>query len=849
MTPDNYNIFYGLELKSPIFFPHPHIPNIISTKDMRIVRLYHQTGSKGSYIVSPYIYLNQADYEKIIKIKTQELAKLFASVDYKKEKYTTGLEVIEKYTEKLSLSLEDKERISKLRDGLSAITSQHPNPDEFFKNLITEFKNILSSENGEPISDSDFNELSEGAFLPPKESENLKDYVLLEDSVLEDLDAQIEAVDHAFLKPQDKELSIQINLTEQESDDFKLKISSFQSAFESVTNQKTARLIELFKTDFFKYQLTLISKTAQAKTPVRKILSVIQDDVKVCSVCETESESKYCQNIKCETILSTGRIYKFPDGTLLDYLSRNFKDPTPTPIPLKNLKESDKRIMITKYGEEYTKFLKTSLETSEHNICLNHKNLTSPHDDMVKDLVLQASKKTAIFTHKYKQEDINGKKVYFWDTFRNNDYIYSIIQTAGEIKTPSLLREAKQSETAQIKKITTKIDSSFFNNQITYVKSDLFGQILEVNRGILDTNNPDSFLLKLGLQKFSPLIELTGFNSSPSISDIMFVNNSIQPTNTQEADQSKGESLTKNYLFSKSLSEEERIYASENFKLCRLFSYPFGKGYFLYEKENKIFKLNKSENIEMAQGKIDKIEYITIQDAIKHQKYKKWQKTLAATYLKKILSPNASASRFHEQYERASSAAYNEFLKTVLKNNNLVDVLYTDNKPEIIIRQISRITKSSSTPPEDFTPQQWEVCNIRNVSPFFWKELQRIPYIKNMSATILNNQDAAAPARLNTISSPPEVFDYEISAFAPPSYKLKSGVLNSKQFILNSLKTASREDVFTIAISLTLEKGITPSQSIIVQKYIQKNGLTLRPKTEYQLPVNIKTSDIIALLL
>jgi hypothetical protein len=288
---------------------------------------------------------------------------------------------------------------------------------------------------------------------------------------------------------------------------------------------------------------------------------------------------------------------------------------------------------------------------------------------------------------------------------------------------------------------------------------------------------------------------------------------------------------------------------SESYRFSRRFTYSLSSGYFLYEKNNNIYKLSSEKRGLYKRGSIDKIEYYKIKEAIKYNNYKGWRKILNKTYFLNMLSPNKGSETFYNSYHKEMNEKTKEYLRLITEENSLLDLIKPNSDPRPIFINRNSITNHSDEKEREFDKSRLEVYSIKDVTPFFWKELMTYPSINSMRVEITNSQDEPSEAKLNIFEKPKEYYNPHISQFVPADFGIKKDILNNKQFIQNGLKTMGSEDIFTVSMVLKLDPEITLYELTMLESYLEQNGLKVRKREEIILPFSIKTNDLICFLL
>jgi len=671
------------------------------------------------------------------------------------------------------------------------------------------------------------------------------DYILIEDEILEGLDREIRELDTSFMLPDSEYHDLIINFNKEETELYYNNIENFEILFKEYVLKKEERIKVMISSGVFKEESKEIKSGIKERTPTYKIIRTIENHTKVCSVCMEETSSNYCQNIECQTIIPEGTVYSSPDGKILDYFIENFRNIMSPSGELNLLKITDKKISLSKYGTEYKEQLKSFLENTEHSFSLNHNNYNKLRTNIKEDIKKQEDIKTAIFD----KGELTGKLVHFWEYYENDNYIYGIIQHMDEIKTPLLVKESKESPVNEHQTWNIKITEKYYENRVVYVKTDHFGQILEVEEGILDINNSNKILLRVGLGEFSELVSLKPVSMRPTITDIMYVAEKITSFKEQEEITTKGLSLLNTYLKVNNIPDNIMKDKSESYRFSRRFTYSLSSGYFLYEKNNNIYKLSSEKRGFYKRGSIDKIEYYKVKEAIKYKNYKGWRKILNKTYFLNMLSPNNGSETFYNSYHKEMNEKTKEYLRLITEENSLLDLIKPNSDPRPIFINRNSITNHSDEKEREFDKSRLEVYSIKDVTPFFWKELMTYPSINSMRIEITNSQDEPSQAKLNIFEKPKEYYNPHISQFVPADFGIKKDILNNKQFIQNGLKTMGSEDIFTVSMVLKLDDEITLYELTMLETYLEQNGLKVRKREDVILPFSIKTNDLICFLL
>jgi hypothetical protein len=837
---DNLSIQYSTKT-APLLTEVRGVPGLMASSDFTIIRLF--TKIPGDQIASVFSKVMFLSKETFNHWKTHEvliISEKFESVDYRTDRFVNGLEAIESYMANRTLDIDDRDTISKIRNFIVNSSPTSEKLKIFIADSIEILKNIIMADD----ETGDFDKISGFFFSPPNPEDELTDFILLEDQVLEKLDNEFAKIDISFTKPIDEDTFITLFDSLADRDAFFTNITSVNGIFTQYQSQKKKRIIELINSNFFKRQLDENTLQASETTPTAKIIRTIEDETKICNECGQETSSKFCQNVSCKSISPMATLYSLPSGENINILVSGYTSIAAPYTSLSTLSNANKQNAIAIYARDFSDLLSYNLLESETSLSICTKNVASHKINPESDLRSPTNNKTAISPN---ADDIKGQKVYFWDYFRSGSDIYAIIQHEDEIKTPVLVQEVRDSFSKRKRSFNIDINEDYFKNTVLYIVSDMYGQIKTCREGIIDTSNPDRILLLLSTNKYADTIRLIPTATRPLISDLIYVP-LASPENYNFKD--KGRHLLA-MLNLEDMTSSELAEKSEEYRFSRRFFYRLSKGHIIYESSNTLYKLtNHKIPQKISSGSIDKIRYTRLKEAIGIKSFVKEQGNMYLQFLKNLMfSPGKSANIFYANYLVHRRKKTTDFKKFIFEKNSLIDCIYTNKPNRLLLSQQSQVTKNSNSTQDKYKVNYLEAYKMEMCTPFFLDELHTQPIVNDIVFTLHYNQGNTKNPKLNSLLEFHPSFNNNISDFMPINISLSKDKVVTKQLLQNGLNQSTQEDLFTVSLSIHLSSDIDFYELTLFEKYLSENGVFTQNQTTESLQISIRVGDLISFII
>ena len=839
---DNLSIQYSTK-STPLLSKVKGVPGLMASNDFTIIRLFTKIpGDQIASVFSKVMFLSKETFGYWKRQELSIIAEKFQSIDYRTDRFIAGLEAIESYMANKSLDIDDRDTLSKIRNFIVNASPSSERLTIFIDDSILTLKNIINSDD----ETENFDKISGFFFQPPSPEDELSDFILLEDDVLEKLDNDFSKVDISFTTPVDEDTHITLfdNLDDRSS--FFANIKSVNSIFAQYQSQKKKRIIELINSNFFKRQLDENTLQASETTPTAKIIRTIEDETKICNECGQETSSRFCQNISCKSLSPHSVLYSIPSEENINLLVTGYTSIASPYSNLTTLSNVNKQNAIAMYARDFSDLLSYNLLESETSLSICTKNIASHKINPESDLRSPTNNKTAISPN---ADDIKGQKVYFWDYFRSGSDVYAIIQHEDEIKTPVLVQEVRNSFSKRKRSFNIDINEGYFKNTVLYIVSDMYGQIKTCREGIIDTSNPNKILLGLSTNKYADTIRLTPTAIRPLISDIIYVPIAT-PENYNFKDKDKGRHLL-SMLNLEDMTSDELAEKPEEYRFSRRFFYRLSKGHLIYESSNILYKLtNHKIPQKLSSGSIDKIRYTKLKEAIGIRSFVKEQGNMYLQFLKNLMfSPGKSANIFYANYlvhRRTKTASFKKF---IFEKNSLIDCIYTNKPNRLLLSQQTQVTKNSTQQPNQYAVNFIEAYKIEMCTPFFLDELHTQPIVSDIVFTIHHNQGNTKNPKLNSLAKFHPSFNNNISDFLPINISLSKDKVVTKQLLQNGLNQSTQEDLFTVSLTIHLSDDIDFYELTLFEKYLSENGIFTQTQTSESLQISIRVGDLISFIL
>ena len=838
-------VSYNLKENHSVMKEVDDLDNAIVSRDATVVRFFNK--SNTGHVFSPVVFLNKEAYDKWNDEFEREFKKKSATVSVIRDRFLKGLDILDEYFKNSDLTIEQKSEIAKIRNHVaSADPSTNPNlvaDDEI--SYMNEKKLTLKGILGSDVSDEQFYALTTGFFEEEVADDKRKGYHYRQFDALDELDKQIAELDGYFKQPESELTESRLFSGNDAVKRFYKDIEEYNAKFDALVAQKIQIISDLMDADEFAQEHEEIHAYKLNKTSTEEIRNVINDKYRICSSCGKVTDSHFCSNIKCVTTVYPQTVYRLSDEVVMDYSILDAKKINIPVYSLNPTSDIDKKAAITNSGKRFREEVKTFLDENAVSMKINFMNTnqlktTENFDDELS--------KTAIFNDD--DEEIQGQTLHFWDYYEYKGKIYGIVQLGNEIKTPELVQEVRDNRKRMGSTRPIKESGNFYDNNVIFVIADKFGQIEEVDFGILYTGDPKNIKLKLGLTTTSRMISIKQPKYRPNISDIMYVRDEISFT-TDNNDEF-GERLFNDLNTEDTTSD--RYLRSPVYRYSRRHYYPLSLGNIYYVKNGELLKRSKDALESLGLGTINKFGYITIADSIRYSQYSgfkkdSWAMKLVKTYLTNPLSPNAGAKKFFENYEKQASERYITAYNKASQPASLFETVLPNSKMLPRWQERDNIIASTSKQASDFSNRELAVYNIKSVTPFFIQELHASELVEHIEIAIMNNQADVRNGKLNTLSKETPSYPSKISQYLPKTIKEGVNPLQYKHLIQNGLKTMSDVDDFTISLNITLRQNLPLYEKTLIQKYMQENGIYTMERKEEIMTIPVKTNDLMAMLL
>lgn len=824
------SVFYNVT-QEPLFSEKgKYLKNIVATPDLKIIRLFLEKNS-NHYVTSKIIFLNKPTFNDWMTNVKNKLIDKHNSVGFKKDRFISGLDMFDAYVRNIDLDIDSISAITKIRNFIINSEPTLKQLQDFTEKSILTMKGIMFPSGS--VEDNVFNNKTGFYFLPPIIENYLTDYVYIEVDGLDKLDSTFTAPFRQILVPENK--NTDTTLISDKTAKALLEMKNPETLFREYVDKKVAILKQALKThpDLLRIKNEIIIQT-QNQTPTTLILKSLEDRTSICTECKTETTTRYCENITCKTNNPISAQYSIPDFNIQNLIESKVSFVLPS-RELSEVDNSTKSIAIKLYANEYIKNITEYLDTNKVSIGLNVNKLNS--ENGIRTAILETN------------DEIIGEKIEFWDYFEFNNLIYAIIQSHDEIKTPSLLKEAKQKLEQQGREISLEINEDFFINEVTYVITDKYGQIIKVREGRIDTSNPKNILLSTSLDKYSEIISLSTPYINPYIGDILFIKNAKSTPFRSKKGRHLRSLLNVDDYTSDEISNFSNDYSERRGKYYRL-----SEGNFIYESNFALIEVSiDSKHKVLGNGTIDKISYVIIKDTIRDIDLKNQKAQLYKQYFRDLLfSPNKSSKIFFENYQKDTNKSFEKSQPMLLKNAGILDILFNGEDYNIlktrVYRSHSQITKSSTRPIIEYSKLEFQAFSIIKVTPFLLKELSYQKIIKKMSFLILNSQNSDRHSTISDLSTTKTSYNQRISNFTPTYTKLYTDTIVKKQLLSNILQSIGTEVCFTVSLDITLQEGTTDYEITLLKEYLSENGICIIKKTNNVSPISIYSGDLISIL-
>lgn len=846
---NNIKVVYSTNNGSPTLKRSAEIDNALISRDASIIRFFKD--SSNGHIFSPIIFLSEKSYNAWNDRYVEELDKKSSSLAVVRSRFLNGLDVLDEYFAHQVLSIEDKSEVAKIRNHVVNINPESLKTVEaveikYLEDAVDRLKTIIGSD----ITDDTFYTITQGYFMPEEITDKVKGYHLRQFPELQAIDNEIGSLNDYFSEPESDITESRFFNSSSEYKEFLKDIEDYEIDLSAYVSKKIEIIKELLSKGEFDDELSEINEYKFKKSPTKEIIDIVNDRYRVCSVCGSKTDSSFCSNIECTTVTMPAYSYQISSDNVFDYF---LNKATKINIESKSLittNNKEKAMAITVSGRSFVSDLNDFLDNNPSSVRINHINLNKKQNaknDLDGDLCKDGSKVAIFDDH---DDEIKGRVVHFWDYFENKGNIYGIIQTAREIKTPSLVSEVREyrNKIGSARPIDPTPD--YYDNPVYFVVADAFGQIKEVGEGILYTSDEDNYRLKLGMGSYDHIVSIKRPKYRPVIDDIFFY---CDDTNLV----SEVKDLDVERIFDElNHSNEKALTAiSDIYRYSRRYFYPPELGYFVYEKNGFIHKFSESEVEDLGTGSINKYEFITLHDAIRYKEYNgfnpgSWLAKLAKVYFGNLFSPNVGSVEFLKDYDKSSDKRFRKTLSEATKDASLLPTLITNSKSVPVYIRRDAIVTNSNIEKKLYSARHLTVSNIREVTPFFFREMKNNDLIEKIEFTINNNQSEVRNGKLNILRpSMGQLLSPRVSTYLPRYMADDINALNSKQLIQKGLSIASSVDDFTVSLNITLNKEITLYEMTLLEKYLSENGLTTMKREESSMPIPVRTNDLISFIL